>query len=90
MENPKEKTPPMDDGALKCFAGLRRQSRPTQATIFLHYSKYQHNAFHVSPTVRSFPDPKASYPRAHFARKGFPSARLLQGELRDNAGIEPQ
>ncbi len=54
-----KKTPPESDGALKCFAGLRRQSRPTQATIFLHYSKCQHNAFDVSPTVCSFPEPKS-------------------------------
>jgi hypothetical protein len=48
---PKEKTPPESDGALKCFAGLWRQPRPTHATIFLHYSKYPRNAFDVSPTV---------------------------------------
>ncbi len=48
---PIEKTPPMDDGALKCFAGLWRQPRPMHATIFLHYSKYPRNAFDVSPTV---------------------------------------
>ncbi len=57
---PTEKTPPMDDGALKCFAGLRRQPRRMRkAMIFLHYSKCQHNAFDVSPTVRSFPEPKS-------------------------------
>ncbi len=38
-------------GALLSKAGLWRQPRPTQATIFLHYSKYQRNAFDVSPTV---------------------------------------
>ena len=42
------------------------------------------------PRFARFPNPKASYPRANFARKGFPSARLLQGELRDNVDIEPQ
>ncbi len=52
MENPKEKTPPEGDGALKCFAGLWRQSRPMRkATIFLYYWKYPRNLFDVSPTV---------------------------------------
>ena len=91
MENPKEKTPPMDDGALKCFAGLRRQSRLTQAAIFLHYSKYQHNAFHVSPTVRSFPEPKSELSPRALCPKGIserPTAsRRAEGQRRHRTPI---
>ncbi len=75
-------------GAVFFVAGLWRQSRLTVDRSFLHSSNDRRNGFDVSPTVRSFPEPKKrDIPGANFARKGFPSARLLQGELRDSDGI---
>jgi hypothetical protein len=87
----KEKAPPFDDGALSSLGGQWQPTLPRKATIVLQKWNHRCNAFYGLPTVRSFPEPKKrDIPGANFARKGFPSARLLQGELRDNAGIEPQ
>ncbi len=88
---PTKKTPPMDDGALKCFAGLWRQPRPTHADIFLQHSKYPRNAFHVSPTVRSFTEPKSELsPRELYARavSERPTAsRRAEGQRRHRTPI---
>ena len=73
-------------GALLSKAGLWRQPRPTQATIFLHYSKYQHNAFDVPPTVCSFPEPKSELSPRVLCPKGIskrPTAsRRAEGQRR--------
>jgi hypothetical protein len=88
-----KKGPPIYDGPFEFAAGQWQPTPQAFPTIFLALSKCRCNADVDDglPTVCSSPVPqRRAVPGANFARKGFPSARLLQHELRDNHTTEPQ
>jgi hypothetical protein len=87
-----KKAPPFADGAFQIPTGQWQPTPQAFPMTFLALSKCRCNADDGLPTVCvDFPLVKNStVPGAHFARKGFPSARLLQHELRENHTSEPQ
>ena len=89
-----KKGPPIYDGPFEFAAGQWQPTPQAFPTTFLALSKCRCNADVDDglPTVSvDFPlTKKSTVPGANFARKGFPSARLLQRELRENHTNEPQ
>ncbi len=89
MEN--KKGPPIGE-PFNFASGQWQPIRGAFPPTFLASSKCCCNARNGLPTVSvDFPlTKKSTVPGANFARKGFPSARLLQRELRENHTNEPQ
>ena len=80
-----KKTPPMDDGALRSFAGHWQPTPQAFPTTFLAQSKCLCNV-HGLPTVRSFPEPKSELSPRALCPKGIserPTAsRRAEGQRR--------